>query len=542
MAEGFKVGRLDDLAPGALRQAEAGGRELLLARVGDRVFATDARCTHYGAPLAEGVLVGGRVICPWHHAVFDVATGGHDEPPGCGGLRSYPVRVEAGEIVVEVEGAAAPAEPPIKAGKNPVFVIVGAGAAGSEAAFALRREGFEGRIVLVGREEALPYDRTVLSKEVLRGEKPPRPLDLWPGDFYAARGIELWLGREVRRVDAAQKRVAFADGTGLDYDACLVATGGVPRRLDVPGADLEGVLTLRSRADAGALVAAARNAERAVVVGASFIGLECAASLAARGVEVTVAAPDDVPFAKVFGEAVGRALVRVHEAKGVAFRLGRQAVRFEGDGEGAREGGARVAAAVLDDGERLAADLVVVGVGIAPATGILCGVGLDDDGGVPVDAGLRAADGLWAAGDVAKFPLPDGTRVRIEHWRLAREHGRVAALSMMGRPARYEGVPFFWSAQHLALYYVGHAEGFDDVALDGRPGDGPFIAYYLKDGRVKAALGVERNADMAALQGLMRLGAAPDAAEVRQGGFAPAERLRRQALRARPRPENADLS
>lgn len=506
--------RLDEIAPGGMKQVMVGGVEVLLARVGDEVMALGARCAHFGAPLVEGVLHGHRLTCPWHHAVYDIRSGVQLEPPGCDGLQRYPARVVDGTVRVAVPpGASGRAEPAFAtaapAGDRRLFVIVGAGAAGGSAAETLRASGFRGRIVLVGRENEPPYDRTLLSKEVLRGADLPAPLSLRPAAFHARHGIELRLGRAVAGIEPDSRTVIFADGERLAWDGCLLATGGEPRRLDVPGTDLPGVRLLRSHADAAEILRRAERARRVVIVGGSFIALECAAALTRRGLDVVVVAPDKLPFVRLFGEAVGHALAAVHAAAGTRFRWGRHVVRFEG--------GATVEAAVTDAGERLPADLVIVGIGVRPATDPFRNLGLQEDGGILVDSRLHVGNGLYAAGDIAAFPLPDGRRTRIEHWRVACEHGRIAALNLLGHDVAYEGVPFFWSAQHWALYHVGHAERFDEAILDGRPGEGPFIAYYREGPRITAALGVQRNAEMAAFQELLRLGRAPDPETVRRG-------------------------
>jgi NADPH-dependent 2,4-dienoyl-CoA reductase/sulfur reductase-like enzyme/nitrite reductase/ring-hydroxylating ferredoxin subunit len=520
------VARLEELAPGDLKQVEVNGVAVLLARVGDEVSAVGAHCVHYGAPLVEGVLHGRRLVCPWHHAVYDALTGHHEEPPGCDNLQCYPVRIVDGEIRVAVpDGASGRAErdfaKPATAEDRRLFAIVGAGAAGQSAAETLRGTGYRGRILLVSREQRLPYDRTLLSKEVLRGAELPAPLELRPRQFYKRHGIELWLNRVVTRVAAAERRIDFADGGRLSYDACLVATGGRPRRLDVPGANLDGILTLRTRRDVERILSEVESEPRVVVVGGSFIALECAASLTSRNLPVTVVARHEVPFARLFGEEIGRALMATHVAKGTRFLAGQRVERFDGR--------LKVEAVVMDGGERIPADLVILGVGVEPVTDFLEGVACDEDGGIPVDERMQAAEHLFAAGDIASVPLPpDGRRTRIEHWRVACEHGRIAALNMLGRDVPYRGVPFFWSAQHWALYYTGHAGRFDEVILDGRPGECPFVAYYAEKGRIGAALGVQRNAEMAAIQELMRLGRMPTLEELRRAPFDAVRHLRAQ--------------
>ena len=430
MAGEFEVGRLDEMRPGTMRQVEAGDREVLLVRHGDDVRALAARCTHYGAPLAEGVLHDGRIVCPWHHAVFDAASGLSLEPPGCDGLRRFEARVVDGMIRVsvpdETEDRVQPGFARAAADDPSVIAIVGAGAAGSSAAETLRASGFAGRIVMLGREDRVPYDRTMLSKEVLQGSEPPTPIELRDEDFYAAIDVELWLGTAVRRLDAQARLIELEDGRTLTYDSCLLASGGRPRRLPVAGADLPGVFTLRSREDVERILAQVPQTQNAVVVGSSFIGMECAASLRSRGIAVTVVTPEDVPFAKLFGEEIGRALLTIHAREGTLFRLGQSVERFEG--------GQRLEAVVTDKGVHLPAELAIVGVGIEPVTDYLEGVDLEEDGGVRVDASMRVRDGLFAAGDIAHFTVPHtGRATRIEHWRLACEQGRLAALAMRGR-------------------------------------------------------------------------------------------------------------
>lgn len=509
------VSTLDEIAVGTMREVQVDGTAVLLVRLEDGVRALGARCPHFGAPLADGLLSDGRIVCPWHHACFSAKTGDLLEPPSHDGLTSYPVRVVDGQILVTVPASPGDARAPRLARPDPahdprVFAIIGAGAAGATAAWTLRAEGFQGRIVMITREDRLPYDRTFLSKELLMGIDLPAPEDLRPDTFWRDAGIEVWQGREVARLDVKAREIEFADGERLTYDRALLASGARPRTLDVPGANLRGVQTLRVRADLEPLLQAALAQERVVVVGASFIALEVAASLAGRGIEVTVIAPEELPFAPVFGERVGRALLKVHEEMATKLLLGRQVTGFEGRDH--------VEAVVSDRGERIPADLVLVGIGVTPATDMIDGVALDDDGGVPVDAFMCATDDLYAAGDVARFPEPvSGECVRIEHWRLACQHGALAARNMLGRALPFMSVPFFWSAQKLALYYVGHAPGFDDVVFDGAPDEGPFLAWYLKQGRVVAALGVERNRDMCAIHELMRRKALPAAVDVKRG-------------------------
>ena len=377
------VATLPELQSGRMRQVTVAGVEILLARVGDAVWATSAKCAHYGGPLAEGVLHGKRVVCPWHHAVFDVTTGRQLEPPGCSDLRSFPVRVKEGKVWVTLKVLPAPAAPEPADGDDRLMVLVGAGAAGTSAAVTLREQGYTGRIALLSREHRLPYDRTLLSKEVLRDAALPSPLELHPDRYYGERSIELRLGCEVRRVDATSRTVELVGGEVLRYDKCLVATGGRPRRLSVPGADLSAILTLRSWDDSDRLLAGLGSASRVAIIGSSFVGLECAASLRERNVDVTVIAPEECPFARLFGTRIGAALLATHKSQGTRF--------FLGDEVTACLGRDHVTGITTKNGQQILVDLAIVGIGIEPVTEFITGIERTQDGGIVVDEQLQAA-------------------------------------------------------------------------------------------------------------------------------------------------------
>lgn len=486
------VAALEAIEPGGMLQADMDGEKVLLVRDGDAVHAVGALCPHAGGPLAQGVRNGGRVVCPWHKAAFCIRTGAVLDPPALDALPRYDVRVDAGRVLLAKPAPApAPASPPAASDAR-CFVIVGAGAAGAVAAQTLREEGFTGRVVMLDAANLVPYDRTVLSKYALSGRKGAEKSPLQTQAFYREHGIERRTA-EVVRIDAQARRIVCADGSVVGYDAALLATGGAPVLPSLPGAGLGHVYTLRSRDDADAILQQAERSACAVVLGASFIGMEVAASLRERGLDVTVVGKEAAPFAKQLGEEVGRAFTGLHERHGVAFRLGCEVAALEGDGQ--------VSGVVLDSGERIAADLVVVGFGVKPATSYAETLQRNDDGGIIVDASLCAAPGLYAAGDIASFPhRGDGEPVRVEHWRVAEQHGRVAALGMLGRAARYDAAPVFWTIQYMKrLDYVGHATEWDRVVLHGDVGRLEFLAYYVRDGRVAAAAGMGRDKDTAAL-------------------------------------------
>jgi apoptosis-inducing factor 3 len=505
-----RVALIDDLPAGTMRKIKVGEKPCLLVHLEEGWRAYPAQCPHYHGPLAEGVLHEGRLTCPWHQAVYAAADGDLLEPPSFFALPPYPVSVRDGAVYVELaDDAREQRGMPLveRDGSVPdTVVIVGAGAAGAAAAERLRQAQFKGRIVIVGAEERPPYDRPNCSKDLLAGTMPASWMPLRSPSFYEKNGIERVTAR-VEKADAITRTVTLADGAELRGDALLLAPGGEPRRLSGPGADLPQVFTLRSWDDCEALVAAVERAGHAVIVGASFIGLEAAASLRHRGVEVTVVAPEPVPFAPLFGEQVGATLRALHEEHGVAFRLGRALEVIEGDG--------RVRGVTLDSGERIPADLVLAGIGVRPATGFVRGLDLLPNGAVPVDERLRAAPGVWAAGDVAEFPAAHiGERVRIEHWRLALQHGRSAASDIAGVGAPFTGVPFFWTQQYdVLLGFAGYGGGWESVALGGDIPGRDFIAYFCAGEHIRAVCGT-RGTQVAAFAELMRGERLPSAGEI----------------------------
>jgi NADPH-dependent 2,4-dienoyl-CoA reductase/sulfur reductase-like enzyme/nitrite reductase/ring-hydroxylating ferredoxin subunit len=517
------VARLDDFPDGTMREVELDGAKILLVRHGADVFAVEGTCPHAGGPLVEGVLVGDRVVCPWHKAEFCVTTGACTQPPAVDGLKRIPVGLRDGEVLLAPEPAVHP-EPGLPTDRDTRrFVIVGGGAAGAVAAQTLRAEGFAGTIVMIDPEGELPYDRTALSKYMLSGAEAGEKSPLQDAEFYQRHSIERLNGR-VRTLDPAGKTILLEDGTELAYDAALVATGGTPIRPDFPGHDLQNVFLLRSKLDAQHLLAAAIPGHRAVVIGAGFIGMEVAASLRERGLEVTVVADQRAPLEPQLGAEIGTIFRKMHEAEGVAFRLNRSVARITGEGA--------VSGVELTDGECLAADLVVVGFGVRPETGFIKGLVERDDDGVTVDAGLRLADGLYAAGDMAAFPLQgDGPHVRVEHWRVAQQHGALAARNMLGADLRFEDVPYFWTIQFMKrLDYVGHGAGDDDIIIRGDTEAPEFIAYYRRDGRIVAAAGWNRDRDMAALITLLDDKRAWTVDELHPVGSSPAKVLAARKL------------
>jgi NADPH-dependent 2,4-dienoyl-CoA reductase/sulfur reductase-like enzyme/nitrite reductase/ring-hydroxylating ferredoxin subunit len=506
------------------------GPKVLLTRQQGQVHAFAPNCPHYGAPLEKGKVVNGNIICPWHHACFKVENGHLCEPPALDNLPAYAVREEGGRILVQV-----PQNPPASTDKPETtptaelggtpppaaeagadartFVIVGGGAAGEYAAQTLRREGFLGRVVLVSADEKLPYDRTKLSKAYLAGKAKPETLPLREADFYAAQRIERLQNTRVTGVDLSKQEIQLDGQPPLRYDHLLLAPGGTPNLLPkLPGHDLAGVLPLRTQADADRLLEATKDAKQVVIIGSSFIGMEAASSLIGEGRAVTVIAQEKVPFARVLGPEIGAMFQKLHEEKGVKFETEAEVTALLGEG-------GRVTGAQLKAGKTLPADVVVLGVGVRPATDFLKeAFTLEKDGGLPVNANLLAAPNVYAAGDIARFPLATtGQPTRIEHWRLAQQHGAVAARNMLGQQAAYTAAPFFWTQQYgKSLRYAGHAEQWDDIIYHGDVAKQNFLAFYVQAGRIAAVAGMGRDADIIYITELLSAGQMPAPTALRE--------------------------
>jgi NADPH-dependent 2,4-dienoyl-CoA reductase/sulfur reductase-like enzyme/nitrite reductase/ring-hydroxylating ferredoxin subunit len=480
-----------DLAAGGMILGHVSGEAVLLSRSGGRLFAIGAECTHYHGPLSEGALVGDTVRCPWHHACFSLRTGEALRAPALNPVSCWRVEERDGRICVrEKLEPARPARAAAQAGPESI-VVIGGGAAGNAAAEMLRREGYAGPITMLSADAAAPYDRPNLSKDFLAGNAPEEWIPLRSPEFYAEQGIELKLGTRVAAIDTEAHEVRLADGSGLRYGALLVATGAVPVRLNIPGSDLPHIHYLRTLADSRALVAAATAARRAVVIGASFIGLEVAASLRARGLEVHVVAPETHPMEKVLGREVGDLVRKVHEEHGVVLHLGTTPASFDRS------------YVTLQSGERLDADFVVVGVGVRPDTELAEQAGIAVERGVTVDAYLETSiPGVWAAGDIVRWPdRLTGEKIRIEHWVVAERQGQTAARNMLGARQRFDAVPFFWTQQHdLGLCYVGHAEKWDRVEIDGNLAAKDCTVTYLQSGRKLAVVTIGRDQDSLAAE------------------------------------------
>jgi len=481
LAQGVALSRLAD---GAMLAGHVGDEQVMLARRGDEIFAVGAVCTHYGAPLADGLVVGDTVRCPWHHACFSLRTGEALRAPALTPIPCFDVEQADGVVRVRARRAPAPGRTlPSRAGLPDSIVIVGGGAAGQAAAETLRREGYAGRLTMLSADAAPPYDRPNLSKGFLAGTSPDSANPLRTAEFYGAENIELKLDAQVGAIDTSRRHVELTDGTRYSYDALLLATGAAPVRLGA-GDDLPHVHYLRTLADSHALTAEAVAGRRAVVIGASFIGLEVAASLRARGVEVHVVAPETIPMRRILGEALGEHIRRLHEHHGVTFHLGTTATSMDAAG------------VTLKSGEILRADFIVAGIGVRPALQLAERAGLELDGGVKVDGYLATSvPGIYAAGDIARWPdRLTGEAIRVEHWVVAERQGQTAARNMLGRRERFDAVPFFWTEQYdFSLAYIGHAENWDHVEIDGQVEAGDCTAIYRRGGKALAVAVVHRD-------------------------------------------------
>ena len=466
-----------------------GDQEVLLVRSGAEIFAIDAHCSHYHGPLADGIVAEGGIRCPWHHACFDLRTGEATRAPALSPIGVWQVERESDRIFVRRKREQPKGEGKASAGTPGKIVIVGGGAAGFAAAEMLRRQQFRGSIVMLSSEAAAPVDRPNLSKDYLAGSAPEDWMPLRPDSFYAESNIDIRLKTEVSAIDARARQVNLAGGGTVPYDRLLLATGAEPVRLPIPGVDQPHVHILRTLADSRAIIASASGARRAVVIGASFIGLEAAAALRAREIEVHVVAPESRPMERVLGPAMGDFVRALHEEHGVIFHLGDTVTAIDGK------------RATLKSGGVLEADLVVVGVGVRPRLTLAEQAGLKLDKGVVVDKFLETSiPGIFAAGDIARWPDPHSKQdIRVEHWVVAQRQGQAAARNLLGAREAFDAVPFFWSQHYdVPINYVGHAEAWDEIDVDGDIMARDCLLRYKSKGRVLAVASIYR--DVASLQ------------------------------------------
>ena len=479
---------LAELADGGKLLGHVGDEQVLVVRRGAEVFAVGASCTHYGGPLAEGLVVDDTVRCPWHHACFDLRTGEALHAPALSPIACWSVEQRSGKVFVSRRLPQPEPKPRGKSSGAPpkMIVIVGGGAAGFAAAEMLRRHGYQGDIVMLSNDDVPPVDRPNLSKDYLAGTAPEEWVPLRPDEFYSENTIELRLKANVTGIDPRSRLVTLANGDTVAYDRLLLATGAEPMRLPIPGAEQQRLHTLRSLADCRAIIERAKTARRAVVIGASFIGLEVAASLRTRNIEVHVVAPEKRPMERVMGPQMGDFIRALHEEHGVVFHL-EDTVAFIDN-----------KLVKLKSGGVLEADLIVAGVGVRPRLALAEAAGLTIDRGVVVNAYLEtSAPGIFAAGDIARWPDPHtGESIRVEHWVVAERQGQTAALNMLGLREKFTQVPFFWSQHYdVRINYVGHAESWDELAIDGDIKARDCMLRFKRKGKVLALVSIYRDTD-----------------------------------------------
>ena len=479
---------LGELADGGKLLGRAGDEQVLLVRRGTELFAVGAQCTHYHGPLVDGLVVDDTVRCPWHHACFSLRTGEALRAPALSPIECWSVEQRDGKIFVREKRERTATMARMKASEKAPnkIVIIGGGASGFAAAQKLRRERYQGSIVVLSNENAAPIDRPNLSKDYLAGNAPEEWVPLRPDSFYSENHIELRLESNVTDINAHSREVALADGSKVPFDRLLLATGAEPVRLSIPGAEQPHVRTLRTLSDCRAIIERAKTARRAVVLGASFIGLEVAAALCARGIEVHVVAPEKRPMERILGPQMGDFVRTLHEEHGVVFHLEDAASAIDGN------------QVSLKGGSTLEADLVVAGIGVRPRIELAERAGLTVDRGVVVNAYLEtSAPAIWAVGDIARWPDPySGESIRVEHWVVAERQGQTAALNMLGHRERFTAVPFFWSQHYdIPINYVGHAETWDQLAIEGDIAARDCLLRFKRHGRVLAVASLFRDVD-----------------------------------------------
>lgn len=451
-AKGCKI---DELGDGEMLLGHAFGEAILVARQGDRFFAIGATCTHYGGPLAKGLMVNCTVRCPWHHAHFDLRTGEAIAAPALNDTSCWKIDTRDNRFFLTGKLDKRPSRKPKSSPAS--VVIIGGGAAGNAATETLRREGYDGPVTIISADEFLPYDRPNLSKDYLAGTAQEEWIPLRSADFYREQKINTVTKTSVTAIDIKAKQVTLPDGRSLTYGALLLATGAEPVRMKIPGDDLPHVCYLRTLADSRRIIEKSKHANRAVVIGSSFIGLEVAASLRKRKLEVAVVGKGSLPLEKVLGRELGNLIRETHEAHGIKFHLGRTPAAIQ-----ERQ-------VQLDDGTILECDLMVVGVGVRPNTVLAERAGIATDNGVLVNEFLETnVPGIFAAGDIACWPDPRAGRIRVEHWVVAERQGQTAARNILGAREPFVAPPFFWSNHFdLEIRYVGHGSGSGRATVSG---------------------------------------------------------------------------
>ncbi|MDL1867329.1 Rieske 2Fe-2S domain-containing protein [Betaproteobacteria bacterium PRO4] len=487
---------LQDFGDQPLLRGHVKDEPVILVRVGDEIMAVGASCTHYGAPLEEGLVAGETIRCPWHHACFSLRDGEALGAPAFDSLPCWQVECDGGRIIVRNKITPEPLSSPPAVTPDPPanIVIIGGGAAGFSCAEMLRRRGYQGQTTQLSDDADAPCDRPNLSKDYLAGNAPEEWIPLKPGSFYTKNHIDLHLRTKVTSIDTVARTVLTSDGQVFPFDRLLLATGAEPVRPPIPGAGQNHVFTLRTLADSRAIIQQAKHAKSAVVLGSGFIGLEAAAALRARGLDVHVISLDQEPLEKILGTKLGVFIRNLHQQHGVQFHMGTSITRID------------ASKVVLNNGNELAAGLVILGVGVRPRVSLAEAAGITVDNGILVNEYLETSvPGIFAAGDAARWHDPgSGQKQRIEHWVLAERHGQVAAENMLGARTAFCDVPFFWSAHYdISIRYVGHARSWDKLEIEGDLDMHDCLIRYQKEGRTIAVAAIGRDKQALEYRALM---------------------------------------
>ncbi|TFK91389.1 hypothetical protein K466DRAFT_482810 [Polyporus arcularius HHB13444] len=529
-----------ELKDGEMKQVDFEGEgKVLLSRLGDKVHATSAFCTHYGAPLAKGVLTAdGRVVCPWHGACFNVCTGDIEDAPAPTALHSFKAEVVNGKIQVTADPSATLSknksrQPKLLAtgsnvpvGQGKGVVIVGGGSGAFMAIESLREHGYNGPITVLSKEHHAPIDRTKLSKALITDAS---KLEWRPtAELRSKFGVDFREGTEVSGVDLGAKEVIIG-GTQerVPYETLVLATGGVSRRLPIPGKDLSNVFTLRGVEDAQKIDAAVKEGKKLVVIGSSFISMELVVAVTSRKLaSIDVVGQEEFPFEMVLGKQVGAGIKKFHESKGVKFHMESKVEKIIPSESDPSVASAVVVTSGSGQSTTLEADVVVMGVGVAPATEFLKNSKgfekvVDNSGAVHVDEYLKVKglENVYAIGDIALYPQPGtGESRRIEHWNVAGNQGRAVGKTIAeGKGQPFVKIPVFWSAQGQQLRYCGVGAGFDGIIIDGNPEELKFAAYYAKKGSIVAVASMQKDPLVSKASELLRLGLMPSASEIKGG-------------------------
>ena len=511
----FNAGKINQINDGEMKAVKVDEKnKILLTKVDNKIFAVGASCTHYGAPLEDGVLFNGKIICPWHHACFSAKNGDLIEPPALNSLPNYSVKIENENIIVmlpeEIESSRTPSMSKRDNENLNTNVIIGGGAAGNAAAQSMREAGFTGGITIITQENRSPYDRPNLSKDYLAGEAEKEWMPLRPKEFYDEYDINIMYQKKVVGINNERKVVILEKDEEVSFEKLLIATGGVPIKLDVPGANLSNIFYLRSHDNSDEIIEGANNKSKIVIIGSSFIALESASSLKKRlNSDITVISHAEIPFKNILGDEIGKMIQSTHEKNGIKFKLNSTVKKFEGK--------TKVEKIILESGEIIETDLVIIGIGVKPETSFLRDFKLENDGSILVNKYFEVEENMYAAGDMVTFHnSTENSKMRIEHWRTAEQHGRIAGFNMAGRKAEYTSVPFFWTQQDgINLNYVGHATKWDDIITWGNVDSKDFISFYFNDNKLLAAVAMNHDKEMDAIEALMIMEKIPSKQQIK---------------------------